>query len=246
MILYYIVLLLYYMILYCMLHNTHMNIKWFKMELTHIIQSFEIRLQDPMLFRDAIFKIEPLCGRLWCAALGLVCDDIYIYVCIYVCMYIYMYMYIYMCMYIYIYMYTCYKFTLGKYIDGHIYLIYWCWLVVFMFHIYIGWFDVFLVSLNVEDPCLFVWRWTFWPKNICARAGEHRTTTWFNSNHIFYPECFFTPSQTCLSTYRITYVQYIHHEAISQPRCIFQTKVANKTSCQPRINVNPWAFQFGG
>jgi hypothetical protein len=169
---------------------------------------------------------------------------IYMYVYMYVCIYIYVYVYIYM--YIYMYMYTCYKFTLGKYIDGHIYLIYWCWLVVFMFHIYIGWFDVFLVSLNVEDPCLFVWRWTFWPKNICARAGEHRTTTWFNSNHIFYPECFFTPSQTCLSTYRITYVQYIHHEAISQPRCIFQTKVANKTSCQPRINVNPWAFQFGG
>ena len=22
--------------------------------------------QDPMLFRDGIFKIEPLCGRLWC------------------------------------------------------------------------------------------------------------------------------------------------------------------------------------
>ena len=109
MILYYIVLLLYYMILYCMLHNTHMNIKWFKMELTHIIQSFEIRLQDPMLFRDAIFKIEPLCGRLWCAALGLVCDDIYIYVYMYVCIYIYIYICIciYIYVYVYIYIYIC-------------------------------------------------------------------------------------------------------------------------------------------
>ena len=156
------------------------------------------------------------------------------------------YIYMYICIYIFVINLLWVNILMNIY-TWYIGVDWWylCFIYIYMY-IYIGWFDVFLVSLNVEDPWLFVWRWTFWQKNICARAGEHRTTTWFNSNHIFYPECFFTPSQTCLSTYRITYVQYIHHEAISQPRCIFQTKVANKTSCQPRINVNPWPFQFGG
>ena len=120
------------MILYCMLHNTHIKIKWFKMELTHIIQSFEIRLQDPMLFRDAIFKIEPLCGRLWCAALGLVCDDIYI------CIYVYIYIFVINLLWVNILM-NIYTWYIGVdwwylcfiYICIYIYRVVWCFLGVF-------------------------------------------------------------------------------------------------------------------